>query len=125
MYLFEIQKSEILMNTSFQRVTLVTGFWEVKSNELQGMCYRVKFVNTAIAELNSITSFAIVDCIQIYEMVCFFKRKRRNKFSSKKGAHTRYKLIHKSHSQILISQNKICLQKSTKPFLCYLFTTHK
>ena len=49
------------------------------------MCYRVKFVNTVTTELNSVTSFTIVNCIELHKMVCFSKRKRRNKFSSKMG----------------------------------------
>ena len=76
-------------------------------------------MNTATAELNSVTSFVIVNCIELHKWFAFYKENVEINLVLKKGAHTKYKLIHKSHSQILILQNKICLQKSTKPFLCF------
>ena len=86
---------------------------------LHGTCHVVKFVNSATAELTNFEFYAIL----LQDL--FLKPKCGIKFSSKKRPHKRYKFIHKSHPQILILQNKICLQKSTKPFLCFLCTTHK
>ena len=68
----------MLLSISFQ--TVLQNFGKSKELVTRYVLYSVKFVNTATAELNSVTSFVIFNCVELHKMVCFLKRKRRNKF---------------------------------------------